>query len=367
MKMNIKHIILGAIMIGAVGCADQEQHRNTTVENEPAIAVTSATATMRSFEGTVRASGMIEALQSANLSTRMMGQVDLLNVKVGQQVKKGDLLLKINNTDLYAKQAQVNAGIRQAESAFINAEKDYQRFKTLFEKGSASQKELDDMTTRYEMAKSNLEGAKEMKAEVAAQFKYSDLRAPFDGIVINTFVKPGDMANPGMPLVTVEGANQFEATAMVSETDISRLQEGAEAIVSIKSLGKRLEGVLTEVSMSSKNTGGQYQVKIQLSESAPEFRSGMFINAEIMTEEAESSKSVVIDASALIRRGQLQGLYTINENDMAMLRWLRIGESKGGQVEVLSGLKAGEQYITSAQGKLYNGAKVSPQLSQLTK
>ncbi len=365
MKMNIRNILLGMIMIGSIACADQE--KSAVVDDQPPIAVTTATARVLSLNGTVRASGMIGALQSANLSTRMMGQVESINVKIGQEVNKGDLLLKINNTDLYAKQAQVNAGIRQAESAFANAEKDYQRFKSLFEKGSASQKELDDMTTRYEMAQSGLEAAKEMKTEVTAQFKYSDLRAPFDGVVINTFLKLGDMANPGMPLITVEGANQFEATAMVSETDIARLQEGAEALVSIKSLGKQVEGILKEVSLSSKNTGGQYQVKIQLSESAPELRSGMFINAEIMTEEAENSKSVVIDASALIRRGQLQGLYTINENDMAMLRWLRIGESKNGQVEVLSGLQAGEQYVTSAQGKLYNGAKVSHQLSQLSK
>ena len=357
MKMNIRNILLGTIMMSAIACADQE--KGAVVDDQPPIAVTTATARVLSLNGTVRASGMIEALQSANLSTRMMGQVESINVKIGQEVNKGDLLLKINNTDLYAKQAQVKAGIRQAESAFANAEKDYERFKTLFEKGSASEKELDDMTTRYEMAKSSLEAAKEMKTEVAAQFKYSDLRAPFDGVVINTFVKSGDMANPGMPLVTVEGAGQFEATAMVLETDIAKLQEGADATVNIKSLDKQVAGVLKEVSLSSRNTGGQYQVKIQLTEDVPGIHSGMFVNAEIMSTEAVNSKSVLVDEAALIRRGQLQGIYTVNENNVALLRWLRIGHSKGGQVEVLSGLREGEQYVISARGKLYNGAVVS--------
>jgi multidrug resistance efflux pump len=83
----------------------------------------------------------------------MMGYVTKLYVKVGQRVSAGQLLVSINNTDLVAKKAQVDASVMQATAAFNNAKKDYERFTALFNQQSASQKELDDMTSRYEMAK----------------------------------------------------------------------------------------------------------------------------------------------------------------------------------------------------------------------
>ena len=135
-------------------------------------------------------------------------------------------MVSINNTDLQAKKAQVDASILQATAGFNNAKKDYERFKTLFSQQSASQKELDDMTSRYEMAKAGLEGAKQMRNEVMAQFSYANITAPFSGDVTNTFVKEGDMANPGMPLVSVEGNGLMQVMAMVSEGDITSIKNG---------------------------------------------------------------------------------------------------------------------------------------------
>ncbi|HRZ33078.1 MAG TPA: efflux RND transporter periplasmic adaptor subunit, partial [Flavobacterium sp.] len=174
----------------------------------------------------VTASGKIEAENSANVSTRMMGYVTKVHVKVGQKVGAGQLLVSINNSDLQAKKAQVDASILQATAGYNNAKKDYDRFIALFNQQSASQKELDDMTARFEMAKAGLEGAKQMRNEVMAQFNYANITAPFSGTVTNSFVKEGDMANPGMPLVSVEGVSRLQVTAMVSESDISNIKNG---------------------------------------------------------------------------------------------------------------------------------------------
>jgi multidrug resistance efflux pump len=134
----------------------------------------------------------------------------------------------------------------------------------LFNQQSASQKELDDMTSRYEMAKASLEGAKQMRNEVMAQFSYSNITAPFSGEVTNTFVKEGDMANPGMPLLSIEGASRLQVTAMVSESDIISIKNGMNVKVLVKSSNQELTGKVVEVSGSAKNTGGQYLVKINL-------------------------------------------------------------------------------------------------------
>jgi RND family efflux transporter MFP subunit len=291
-------------------------------------------------EGFVSASGKIEAENSANLSTRMMGYVTSVNVK-----------------------GQVNASIIQAQAAYNSAKKDYDRFKTLFSQQSASQKELDDMTTRYEMAKAGLEAAKEMRNEINAQFSYSNISAPFSGTVTNTFVKEGDMANPGMPLVSVEGGGRLQVMAMVSENVISYIKVGMPVKVDIKSMDKLVEGNVAEVSLSAKNTGGQYLVKINLKAIDKQILSGMFVNVQFPVASNEMIKnqeqaSIWVPETALVKEGQLTGVYALGHENTAILRWVRLGKKSNGLVEILSGLSAGEQYITKANGKLYNGVKV---------
>ena len=350
--------ILGFVLTSCGG-----DHKPTP-NNQTAIAVTVNPIASENNSSFISSSGKIESENSANVSTRMMGYVTKIHVKVGQKVTEGQLLVSINNSDLLAKKAQVEASILQATAAYNNAKKDYDRFVVLFNQQSASQKELDDMTSRYEMAKAGLEGAKQMKNEVMAQFAYSNITAPFSGFVTNTFVKEGDMANPGMPLVSIEGQSKMQVTAMVSESDISAITTGMDVKVLVKSTHQELLGKVTEVSASAKNTGGQFLVKINLNNSGNKVLAGMFVNVQFPVASTQKEVSsdlatkILVPKSALVTQGQLIGVYTIGSGNVAILRWLRIGKTFGNQVEVLSGLSANEQYITSAEGKLYNGAKI---------
>ncbi|WP_121338652.1 efflux RND transporter periplasmic adaptor subunit [Flavobacterium sp. 123] len=363
MKNNLfKSAIITPLFVLLLSSCNGEKKESLT--KEPAIAVKVSGASENNNGQFITASGKIEAENSANLSTRMMGYVTKIHVQVGQKVGAGQLLVSINNTDLQAKKAQVDASILQVTAGFNNAKKDYDRFVNLFKQQSASQKELDDMTARYEMAKAGLEGAKQMRNEVIAQFSYSNITAPFSGTVTNTFVKEGDMANPGMPLVSVEGASRLQVTAMVSENDIAAIKKGMAVKVLVKSSNETLTGKVNEVSLSAKNTGGQYLVKINLDKTDSSVLSGMFVNVQFPIEnktETIQTDRILVPQTALIQQGQLTGIYTIGEGNIAILRWLRTGKNFGNQVEVLSGLTANEQYIVSAEGKLYNGAKVSIQ------
>ena len=362
----MKKIFLPSIVLSLTLFLSCGKEKTEITNNTSAIAVKVSGISADNNSWFVTASGKIEAENSANVSTRMMGYITKVHVKVGQKVGAGQLLVSVNNTDLQAKKAQVDASILQATAAFNNAKKDYDRFTALFNQQSASQKELDDMTSRYEMAKAGLEGAKQMRNEVMAQFSYSNIKAPFSGEVTNTFVKEGDMANPGMPLVSIEGASRLQVTAMVSESDITSIKNGMSVKILVKSTNQELSGKVSEVSGSAKNTGGQYLVKINLNTTGSKVLSGMFVNVQfpvanqIQTSTKQSGK-VLIPESALVKQGQLTGIYTIWNGNTAILRWLRIGKSFGNQVEVLSGLSSNEQYIVSAEGKLYNGAKVSIQ------
>jgi RND family efflux transporter MFP subunit len=357
-KKILTILTISSLIITSCGSDKKEN-----VVDLPSIPVKVAGNTENLNSAYITASGKIESENSANLSTRMMGYVTKVNVKVGQNVSAGQLLVSINNTDLQAKKAQVDASITQATAGYNNAKKDYDRFVNLFAQQSASQKELDDMTARYEMAKAGLEAAKQMRNEVMAQFSYSNITAPFSGTVTNTFVKEGDMANPGMPLVSIEGASRLQVTAMVSESDISNVKNAMPVKINVKSLNKEVSGKVSEVSLSAKNTGGQYLVKVTLDKMDKQILSGMFVNVQFQIAKKEITQSVksdivLVPESALVRQGQLTGVYTVGSDNVAILRWLRIGKTFGNQVEVLSGLSADEEYIVSAEGKLFNGAKV---------
>lgn len=357
MKMNKSINILLVVVAGSLlSCGGG--HDQAIQEQKP-ITVSIETASIQQPENSIMASGKVEAKNSSNLSTRMMGYVNDIRVEVGDNVRKGQLLLTLNSTDLLAKKSQVEAQISQVESALENAEKDFKRFTELFQKGSASQKELDDMTTRYEMTKANLEAAQQMRKEVLAQFAYTNIRAPFDGIINNTFIKVGDMANPGMPLISIEGTEQFEVTAIVSENDIAQVREDMKARILIKSLDKTALGIVSEVSRSAKNTGGQFLVKIDMEYEGTEILPGMFVNVQMISNGSQQASTIMIPEDILVKKGQLRGIYAVGNENTAILRWLRLGKNYDGLIEVLSGLKAGEKYIVSADSKLYNGALIS--------
>lgn len=361
-RMKNKIYIATALLIMTIAlasCGGKEQKAVT--DNSPVVSVRVSEVTENTNNPFLTTSGKIEAIKSANISTRMMGYVDKIYVQVGDKVRNGQLLLSINNADISAKLAQVNAGITEAKAAFTNAEKDFNRFTNLFQENSASQKELDDITANYNMAKARLEAAEQMKNEVNAQLSYANIRAPFSGVVTNKFMNVGDMANPGMPLLEVESPGNYQVLAMVPESEITDIKADTSADVLLKSLNKTVKGKVTEVSTSAKNTGGQYLVKVVLENSDANILSGMYATVQFPLERKATTNAVMIPTGALVENGQLKGVYTVSQSNTALLRWLRVGRVFGNKVEVLSGLSSDEQYIVSAEGKLYNGAKISIQ------
>jgi RND family efflux transporter MFP subunit len=356
---NIYTILTIAIALSLASCGSED--KKAAANQSPAISVKVNDVVTNSNNPFLSVSGKIQASNSADLSTRMMGYVTDVHVNVGDEVKKGQLLVSINNTDLQAKRAQVEAGITEATAAFNNAQKDYNRFQNLLADNSASQKEMDDMTANFEMAKARLESAKQMKNEVNAQLAYSNITAPFNGTITSKSVKTGDMANPGMPLIGIEVPGNFEVIAMVPETEISEIETGTAVDVLVKSINQTIKGKVTEVSTSAKHTGGQYLVKISLDKTEATILSGMFVTVQFPVEKQSKTELILIPTNAIVTNGQLSGVYTVSQSNTALLRWLRLGRTFGDQVEVLSGLNSDEAYIVSAEGKLYNGAKITIQ------
>jgi len=356
MKYILNTTIVALLFLN-IGCTTKKSKSNT--DNRPIVQATIATVQATDQINFISSAGKVSAIKSATLSTRIMGFVHQTPVKTGDKVRKGQVILNINSADLSAKNAQVAAAITEASVAMKNAEKDYHRFKVLFKNNSASQKEIDDITANYTMAKARVTAAKAMKSEVNAQLSYTNIKAPFSGIVTNTFVKQGDMASPGMPLIQIEQPNNYEVLTMVSEEYITQLSKKMPVDVLIKSTNIQLQGSISEISHSSKNTGGQYLVKVTLNNDYKNILPGMFATIQFPINKVKKGQnSITIPTSSLIRRGELVGVYTVNKQNIALLRWLRIGKTFGENTAILAGLSIGESYVLTASSTVTNGVKL---------
>ena len=359
MNFKIATLYTLGLLVTLSSCGEKKQE--STTDTTPAVSVQLHKNNYNNSFSGLTSSGKTEAVEAVNLSTRMMGYVLKINAPVGKKVKKGEVILQIQSADLSAKQAQIVASINEATAAYTNAEKDYKRFKVLFEKQSASQKEMDNVELQFQMAKARLTASKAQKNEIDAALHYSNITAPFDGIITQKFIDEGSMAQPGMPLLRIENLNEFEVVTQLSENEISMIKNNDSVNVFIKSMGVHVAGKVKEISSSSNQTGGQFLVKIKLMNTPATVISDLFVNVQFLSAKGSKNESIRVEKSALVKKGQLTGVYTVSQQNTALLRWITLGNENENSVEVLSGLTADEKYVVSAKGRLYNGAKITIQ------
>jgi RND family efflux transporter MFP subunit len=348
-------IIFSALLLSS--CSSEEP----AALNETAVNVQVATAEAQTGGSTQVFPGNVESNNQASLSTIVMGTVTEVPVSVGQNVRKGDVLARIKDDQIRAKKMQLEANMVQAKANLDNTEKNLNRIQNLYEEESATSKELDDISTMYDIAKANVEALEASMREVNEMLAYTVIRAPFDGIVSRKFVSAGDMAAPGQPLVAVSDPGTLKITANVPANWISEISEGDSVTVSVSAAGIDVaDAVLTAVSNAGDPMSRQYAIEAQITdpEAASQLKTGMFAEIGIRVEGADA---LYIPTSALVQRGQLTGVYTISDNNRTVLRWVRTGRTAGESVEVLTGLTPGEQYIASMNQPLRQGQLVNIQ------
>ena len=356
----MKTIVLG-ITVGMIALLSSCSSQSTENSTDTPVNV-SVYSPQQSQVGGISISGQITSKQMATISTRMMGYVQKIHVKPGDRVNAGQLLISINGNDLQAKKQQALAMVAEAQAAEQNAKRDYERFTTLRQQNSVSPKEFENVELQYTSMRSKLKMAQEALNEVNVHLSYSDIAAPFAGTVTRKMIDEGSMANPGMPLLVVEQAGDMVVRASIPESYIQYVKVGDKARIDVKSIGETLSGKIIELSPSAYGTGGQYLMKV-----APEgnkvanLRSGMFANLIVNNEVSQVSTdpTLLVENSSLVYRDQLTGVYVVDQQNQAVLKWIRLGKENNGRTEVVSGLNPDDRIIQSAEGKLYNGKKVT--------
>ena len=344
--------ILATLLVIA-GCGSDAETRQPESRD---IACRTAPAALVEIPIVITATGSLAADASVMVSTRMMGWVKQIYVVEGQSVAKGDRLLRIDDTDLLARKSQAEAGIAAAKAVLANAEKMAERFENLYAEKSVSKAQLDDVLTGRDQARAGLQMANAGLAEVNVHLSYLDLTAPVDGVVARKMIEEGNMANPGMPLLILEQTDRIKVIAHVGEKDISGLAAGNRVTVEVSSVaGAEYRAELARVIPTANPGSRTYDVEAYLDNADGRLKSGMFAR---MTIPVGVRQAVLVPADAVIRRGQLTGLWLVDKDGVAMLRWIRLGRSQGDDVEILAGMAGDETVVLSSDQPLREGDRV---------
>ncbi|QTY27390.1 efflux RND transporter periplasmic adaptor subunit [Flavobacterium sp. CS20] len=355
---SLSYIILSFVAISFYACGNQNSNSG---QNETEAIQVKTISVESSNDSDLSFSGMLSAEQMSTLKTRQAGYVKNIFVNVGDEVQKNQKLIQIDSEELNAQKKQAQAAVNQAQKQFDLAQKNLKRFERLRQSKSVSDSEFEQVELKFQSAQSGLESAKQQLNQVQSMMSYTSIKAPFSGKISQKLIQVGDMAMPGMPLLTLSSSNQLEVKSTVSESQINSIKKGQNVQIEIPSIGKVYSGKITEVSNSSESSNSQYFVKSIFTEKPEKALAGMYANISVKAPQTNSqyeNASIRIPRFAIVQKNGLQGVYVVGKSDTALLRWIKTGSADEETIEVLSGLSANDKIIIDADGRLYNGVKI---------
>jgi len=363
-------IILSGLLVLLAACSRSEPA--TTPTPETISGVTLLTAQRAAIPDYIEATGTVRAAQSAQLASQVMGTITRVNVHEGDAVRRGQVLITIDEAQPRAAYQSATAGLEASQQAIAAADADYmlaestmQRYQTLYDKKSLSPHEYDEVKAKLAVAKARRDAAHANSAQAQAtvaeantSVSFTKIRAPFDGLVIAKLVDAGAMAAPGVPLLVVEDPSRFRLEAMVDESQIGAVRLGANVPVVLDSLGTQaITGKVVQIVPAADPASRTFTVKIDLPGN-PQVRSGLFGRARFPRGERES---ILVPQTALLHRGQLDAIYVVGRDEIASLRYVTLGKPEGIDVEVLSGLDSGERIVAQPANLELSGKRVGAQ------
>lgn len=283
--------------------------------------------------------GSVRPRISSTIEAKVSGRISEMPVTLGQKVKTGEILAKIDAREIQAR-------LEQAEAQNEQANRDLERARALAQKQVSSKQEFDAAEARARVAEA-------AAREARAMLGYVNVTAPFDGVVARRLAEVGDLAAPGKPLLEIEDRGELRFEADVPEALIGMVNAGDKIEVSIPAIRQNLAAIIAEVSPTADAASRTFLVKLDLP-ATPGLRAGQFGRAAIPVGEA---KSIRIPASAIVKRGQMEIVF-VSDSGKARLRLIRTGKTFADGVEILSGLSEGDVVILSTPAAWIDGQAV---------
>jgi multidrug efflux pump subunit AcrA (membrane-fusion protein) len=393
-------LIIGSIVVAVAasfaGC-EKKQTVNAVPTADPIPSVSISKVTRSSLVDNYEATGTVVAKSTTQVSANLMGRVNSIPVTEGDTVRKGQVLVEIDDREAEARVEKAQAGLREVQASLVEvdnstaaanaavktaeankelADATYTRYKTLYGRRSVSGQEFDEAlsisnvaTSELERAKANVQSIISKKAQIAARIEqaradianskvyasYSHIVSPVSGVIVKKFVEPGAMASPGVPLLSIEDNAQYRLEATVGESNSKLVHIHDRVNVRIDVLGMdEIVGIVAEILPTTDAASRSYTVKIDLPASA-ELRTGLYGLVQFPVLQKET---IVIPGAAILQRGQLTGVYLVGPNGTVNFRIVTTGKTSEGMIEVLSGLTEGDEVASSDVARLKDGAKV---------
>jgi len=363
-------------IIASAGCSAPRAAGAPADAVEP-IAVIAVQVAMTDVATPIDSGGVVQARTTAAITTRILAPVREVRVLPGDQVRKGQTLVVLDGDDLAAaaraaRSAALAAGqgataaaaeLQAAEAGLALARVSHDRIAGLQAKRSATAQELDEATAtlrsaearvagasaRALQAASAVEGARAASDQASTTESFATIAAPFDGMVTEKIVEPGNMASPGMALLRLEDTRGFRLEVRVDESRVGQIRNGESVPVFLGAGTSAITGRVVEVSRAVDADARAFLVKIALPD-VPGLRSGEFGKARFG---GSPRRALTVPSSAIVRRGQLTSVFVV-DNSRARVRLVHLSES-----EVLAGLTESEVVILSPPAGLADGRRVS--------
>jgi RND family efflux transporter MFP subunit len=362
------------------GCGEKSR-RPEQEKTGPPTPVTALSISASDWPAVYEAVGTVRARVSAAISAKVMGYVHEVRVQAGDRVTAGQLLVSIDSRDLDAQTQAAGAALNEARSALPEAENavaaakanldlaqvTFGRMQDLYRKKSISDQEFDEATAKLKMAQAGYEMALSKRSQVQARIhqaeagqasaqvmrSYAEIKAPFAGVVTEKRVNAGDLTAPGAPLLTIEQESSYRLEVNVEESRIGSIRTGTPVTVALDALDRSLDAQVSEVVPAVDAASRAFVVKINLPPLA-QLRSGLFGRAQFRL---GTRPVLAVPAGAVRESGQVQTVLVVADG-VARARLVTLGQRSGEQVEVLSGLNAGDRVIHPLPAGLSDGARV---------
>ena len=314
----------------------------------------------------VEAVGTVRARNSSVISARIPGTVSSMQVKEGERVTKGKLLLTIEAAESLAGAAGARAAVEEARRAVDEtrarkrlADATFERYRNLFSEQAVTRQEFEGKEMEKDVAHqgvaraaARLDQAREEAKSAGTVAGYTRITAPQSGIVTSKSVDAGMTVFPGTPLVTVEEEGHYRLDAAIPESFMGKVRPGDAARVVIDGIGG-MEGKVAEVVPAIDPASRTFTAKVDIS--AKGLRSGTFGRVYLPM---GSRRGMTVPKSAVVEQGALSSVWVVGKDSIARMRLVRAGRIIGDRVEVLSGISPGERIIVSGAQKVVDGAKV---------
>ena len=362
----------GPLLITALilsGCGEKVPPGTAAVKRPVVTGVALETVAPVSVNAYYETSGTVRAKNTSLIASRVMGTVTAVNVREGDRVRAGQILVLLDDRDAAQRQAAAQAAVREARQAQESAGADrdlarvtFDRYKNLYEEKVITRQEMDEIESRrrktelgYEQAVEGTARAQAALEEARIHLGFTRILAGESGLVTEKKIDAGSLATPGTPLLTLEDTSAYRLEAYVDERLRGKVKAGAPVEVILDPARPPVKGVISEVVPAVDPVTRSFLIKINLKDLS--VKSGLF--GRVLIPEGVR-EALLVPRQALVEKGQLLGVYVVDPGNVMTYRLVKTGRPYGEKLEVLTGLRAGEKIVVQGLDRAVDGGLLKP-------